>query len=129
MEEPPIVPAPPPWKLKANVFIVNFIAKSGVLPEHAYSPLERNSAYASPESGKHLGGISQIQLLRYSETPVGPYDELIIIPGFFEYEKEEGGKRKKKKAARISRIYVSQKYTSWNGRKSESRCWLPPPSL
>ncbi|KAI0022604.1 hypothetical protein F4780DRAFT_186413 [Xylariomycetidae sp. FL0641] len=117
MGDKPIVPVPPPWKLKGTVYMMSFWNKAGNLPEHAYSPLERES-YSSPQNGKHVGGLSQIQLIRYTSSPVGPYDELIICPGFFAYEKEEeDGKRKTDKKARITRIYVSQKYTCWNGRK------------
>ncbi|KAI0911838.1 hypothetical protein F4823DRAFT_584382 [Ustulina deusta] len=117
MDDTPIVPSPGPWKLKGTMYAVSFFSKAGKLPDHAYSPLERDSAYASPTaSGEHRGGISQFQVIRYTESPVGPYDELIVCPGFFNYEVEEGGKRKRKKDMRISRIYVSQKYTCWNGR-------------
>ncbi|KAH9888299.1 hypothetical protein F4778DRAFT_755864 [Xylariomycetidae sp. FL2044] len=115
----PIVPVPPPWKLKGTVYMMSFWSKAGDLPAHAYSPLERASAFAS--SGAHRGGLSQIQVIRYTESPVGPYDELILCPGFFSYERgnERGlGRRKTKKAPRITRIYVSQKYTCWNGRKN-----------
>lgn len=68
-----------------------------------------------------------IQIIRYTESPVGPYDELILSPGFHEYTVEENGKRIKKKNARITRIYVSQKYTCWNGRKSEISVLFPTP--
>lgn len=118
----PIVHAPAPWTLKGDVYIASFFLRAGSLPEHAYSPLEGASSYAGPESGKHCGGPAQFQVIRYTESPVGPYDELIVCPGFYEYEVEEGGKRKTKKNVRISRIYVSQKYTCWNGRHS-----MPPP--
>ena len=57
-----------------------------------------------------------VQLIRYSDSPVGPYDELLVTPGKFEYEVEEGGKRIKKRNTRITRIYVSQKATCYNGR-------------
>lgn len=41
------------------------------------------------------------------------------MPGFFEWEDEEGGKKVKRRNARVSRIYVSGRDTCWNGRKSE----------
>ena len=107
------------------MYMISFFSKAGQLPEHAYSPLERYSAYAWPTaSGKHVGGISQLQAIKYTESPVGPYDELIVIPGAFKYEVDADGKRKAKKNTRISRIYVSQKHTCWNGRTSSS---TPPP--
>lgn len=128
MTDKPIIPVPAPWKLKAStIFIVNYWTKAGALPDFTYSPLEANSSYADPKaSGSHQGGPSQFQIIRYSESPVGPYDELIICPGFFDYPVNEGGKVKMKKNARISRIYVSQKYTCWNGRKSEPQITFLP---
>ncbi|KAI0160228.1 hypothetical protein GGR57DRAFT_411544 [Xylariaceae sp. FL1272] len=117
MEDAPIVPVLPPWTLKGTCYVVTFKSKAEQLPDHTYSPLERDSAYASPsESGKHLGGLSLLQIIRYTESPVGPYDELIVCPGYYTYDVEENGKRRTMKNARISRIYVSQKYTCWNGR-------------
>lgn len=60
-----------------------------------------------------------LQFIRYTDSPVGPYDEMIVVPGGFEYEREdEGGRRVKKRNPRITRIYVSQKDTCYNGRKS-----------
>lgn len=66
-----------------------------------------------------------VQIIRYTSSPVGPYDELLVVPGYFEYERDredgKGGVRvEKKKNARITRIYVSQKETCWNGRASTS---------
>ncbi|KAH8676111.1 hypothetical protein BX600DRAFT_508290 [Xylariales sp. PMI_506] len=118
-DDAPIVPVPAPWKLKATVYLVNYWTSAGELPDFAYSPLESSSPYADPAaSGKHRGGLSQFQIIRYSDSPVGPYDELIVCPGFFEYQTLERGKLKTKRALRITRIYVSQKYTCWNGRKN-----------
>lgn len=60
-----------------------------------------------------------IQLIRYHDTPVGPYDEMILCPGSFEYPdpSSSSSSKSKKKAMRITRIYVSQKETCFNGRK------------
>ena len=27
-----------------------------------------------------------VQIIRHTESPVGPYDELVLVPGEFEYE-------------------------------------------
>ncbi|WYZ42462.1 hypothetical protein EsH8_VI_000161 [Colletotrichum jinshuiense] len=116
-----ITPVPPPWKLKGDVYLFSFWlsrAQAEHPPTITYSPLEANSSFIRPEGSRPLGGISMIQIIRYTESPVGPYDELILCPGFHEYTVEENGKRIKKKNARITRIYVSQKYTCWNGRKN-----------
>ncbi|KXH35604.1 hypothetical protein CSAL01_02827 [Colletotrichum salicis] len=116
-----ITPVPAPWKLKGDVYVFSFwVPKKQAEhpPTITYSPLEANSAFIRPEGSRPLGGISMIQIIRYTESPVGPYYGLILSPGFHEYTVEENGKRIKKKNARITRIYVSQKYTCWNGRKT-----------
>lgn len=54
-----------------------------------------------------------LQILRYTETPVGPYDELLLIPGYF--DTPVGGGKKGLRNNRITAIWVSQKDTCWNG--------------
>ncbi len=87
-----------------------------------YSPLEASSSFSN---GKFLGGIAMIQLIRYSQSPVGPYDELLIAPGQFEHYVERLGKDGKatldrRKNYRITRIYVSNEESCLSGRKSVS---------
>lgn len=117
--------SPPPWVLKATAYAFGFwVPKKETqekgLPNHiAYSPLEGSSSYANDENSKPLGGLAMVELFRYTESPVGPYDEIILTPGFHEYTVEgKDGKRIKKKNTRVTRIYVSQKHTCWNGRKN-----------
>ncbi|VBB71957.1 Putative protein of unknown function [Podospora comata] len=121
----PILAAPPPWNTKATMYLIPFWTSSKTaanLPQKAYHPLEYQSSFSSTQtSGKPLGGLSMVQIIRYHETPVGPYDELILCPGTFEYplpdDQASSTKKKTGKAMRITRIYVSQKYTCSNGRK------------
>ncbi|KAF5026290.1 hypothetical protein F66182_1611 [Fusarium sp. NRRL 66182] len=128
MASPEIHSIPPPWTLKGDIYAFVFWtprsqAKDG-LPSMAYSPLEGQSSYAKDQEA--LGGLSMLQLIRYTDSPVGPYDELILVPGNFGYEREDGsGRRVRKKGAKITRIYVSQKYTCYNGRKN----WNVPKHL
>lgn len=116
--------APAPWTLKGDVYLFSFWTskeQARHLPSHAFSPLEAGGTVAGVGSAasKPVGGLSMIQVIRYTESPVGPYDELIVIPGNFEWTKEDKeGRRTKKKNVRISRIYVSQKDTCYNGRVS-----------
>jgi hypothetical protein len=120
-DDKPIIPVPPPWKLKGDIYVVSYWNQKGNLPEYAYSPLEGSTPdYSTHENPKHVGGLSQVQVIRYTESPVGPYDELIICPGSFECQMPngKGGSMKKRTRLRITRIYVSQKYTCWNGRKN-----------
>jgi hypothetical protein len=128
-EQPePIKEAPPPWTgLRATVYIIPWWVTSSAaknLPAIAYSPLESTSSFAAPGEGcRPVGGLGTIQILRYSDTPVGPYDELIIAPAEHEYlveAWEKNGERqgRKQKNQRITRTYVSQKDTCYNGRLS-----------
>lgn len=55
-----------------------------------------------------------VQIIRHTESPVGPYDELVLVPGEFEYEHSG-----RKSNLKVSRIYVSQEKTCYNGRKSK----------
>lgn len=113
----PIELAPAPWTLKGTVYSVTFIPTSTDLPTKAFAPLERQ--YPSAVEGEYVGILGQIQIIRYTESPVGPYDELLIVPGFFKYNyTDPSGVVEERKNVRVSRIYVSQKYTCWNGRTS-----------
>lgn len=55
------------------------------------------------------------QIIRYSDTPVGTYDELALIPGYFNGVGPEGRKRKD---LRVTGIWVSQETTLMNGRRN-----------
>jgi hypothetical protein len=109
----PYTLAPAPWELKASVaYVVPMIGLTPGVPQKAFAPLERNSSYAT--SGQLLAGTGLMMIIRYTDSPVGPYDEFIILPGL--YNNPEDGLVPR---FRISRIYVSQKYTAWNGRNSK----------
>lgn len=115
----PIELVPAPWTLHGDIYGLFLLPGLGIplvgnsVPAKAFPPLERSNPAST--AGEFVGKLGMIQVIRYSDSPVGPYDELLILPGFFEYEnngtKEDGIK--------ISRIYVSQKYTCWNGRTSK----------
>ncbi|GMK57390.1 hypothetical protein CspeluHIS016_0402240 [Cutaneotrichosporon spelunceum] len=109
---------PAPWRGRATVYAATFyISPSQTtapgFKEAAYAPLERASAFADALPD---GGIASVMVIRYHDTPVGTYDEMILIPGKFGFEVDEGGRRVRKSKLRITRIYVSQRNTAWNGR-------------
>ncbi|KAH8808607.1 hypothetical protein F5884DRAFT_378042 [Xylogone sp. PMI_703] len=115
---------PAPWKLKATIytfFTFQTASQARNLPaSFLYSPLERRSDFAK---GEARGGLGMAQVLRYSESPVGPYDELLIVPGNYEYEaevrdKKKGMKMEKRSNLRVTRIYVSTRESCYNGRKN-----------
>jgi hypothetical protein len=118
-----LVTAPPPWELKGTIYSFLTYATSKDALQLAsdksflYAPLEEHSSFAD---GKFLGGLGMVQVIRYTDSPVGPYDELLVVPGAFGYRVGESGSGgKDKENLRLTRIYVSQKHTCWNGRKSE----------
>ena len=103
---------PAPWTCKCTAYVCTFWrSPSQGLPSEVYDPLEASSRFSSSDE-KYLGGLCLVQIIRYSSTPVGAYDELAILPGFF------ARKGSREKHARVSRIYVSQKDTCYNGRKN-----------
>ncbi|GJC92510.1 hypothetical protein ColKHC_01336 [Colletotrichum higginsianum] len=84
----PIELAPAPWTLKGTVYSLTFVPLSNELPVKAFPPLERQ--YPSAVEGKYVGLVGMIQIIRYTESPVGPYDELLIVPGYFNYNRTDG---------------------------------------
>ena len=111
--------APPPWTLKATVYTLPFyhFASSALPMDVVYDPLELHAASFSSEkeTGKYVGGLGFAYIVRYSETPVGTYDELAILPGFFSHIGPDG---KRVKNMRITGIWVSQEASLMNGRRN-----------
>jgi hypothetical protein len=118
-----VQPAPAPWTLKGTIylFMIYISGKHAAIlssgKNFLYSPLEANSSFLD---SKPVGGLGMVQVIRYSESPVGPYDELIIVPGNFEHPFAHEAASEKAKNLRVTRIYVSQEKTCWNGRMSEA---------
>ena len=128
LDPSPIPSVPPPWTLKGTVytFMLYVPTKQISTIPHSFlsSPLEKDSLLL--KAGEYLGGLASVQIIRYTETPVGPYDELLLVPGKFSYEKEnKKGIKEKKENLRITKIFVSQKYTCFNGRKSKFLHFCP----
>lgn len=89
--------APAPWKLKGEGIILiykfskSWIETHGKLPEHL--------------KGKFQGGLGFVMVLDYQSSPVGPYRELLFIPGTFApYGKQA-----------ITKIYVNTEVSTHNG--------------
>ena len=81
------------------------------LSANVYDPLEESfPAFADPaKCGGFQGGFGLIMIIRYKDTPLGPYNEMVYIPGDFEIP------TLRRKGARVTRIYVDQKETTYNG--------------
>jgi hypothetical protein len=98
----PAVIAPPPWLLTGQ----------GVVLLYRFSQ-EFNRQYGFMEyyqSKGYIGGIGAVMLVAYKTANVGPYFELLYIPGMFRI----GGKL----AFSISKIYVSTYDSAWNGKEN-----------
>ncbi|KAI9375063.1 hypothetical protein BJX61DRAFT_550338 [Aspergillus egyptiacus] len=131
--------APPPWTLTAKAWIFLYTdvepptsgsqataqnpnnnpdILQGILPEGAYHPFEviHPSGLEQLANGSvpqfHRSWLKGVMILRYEETDVGPYDELILIPGPATNPVNE------EKDMRISSIYVSTDASVWNGRRN-----------
>lgn len=115
----PIELVPAPWSLHGTVYSIASVLPPSELPAKAYGPLERADAnYTS--AAEYIGLLGMIQIIRYTDSPVGPYDELLMVPGYFKYpHMDEEGRESERLNPSITRIYVSQKYTAKNGRMSE----------
>jgi len=114
----PFPEAPAPWHCKGEcfTFFTYIHAKRGAYPPPAaFEDLERDSAFADPTaSGNWKGGLASVFIIRYKDTPIGPYDELMWMHGKFTVP--AGGPV----ASRITRIYVSTTASVYNGRRNWS---------
>ena len=83
--------SPAPWQLKGEGYLMlyrfsnEFLKKEGYITEELKSSLCLN--------------VGLVMLVNYQSSPVGPYGELLFIPGMFHY--------KGKYYWHISKIYVS----------------------
>lgn len=100
---------PAPWQLEGTGVIIFF-------PAHKQNVL--SSPYIAEEDKiSFRGGAGAVMLVHYEKADCGPYDELLYIPGFFEY--------KNRNYMRITKIYVSSKESVEWGRRN----WAIPKEL
>ncbi|KAL4862130.1 hypothetical protein BDV12DRAFT_49811 [Aspergillus spectabilis] len=128
--------APPPWTLKAKAWTFLYTNRpttstefpsqnpnnttsnlQSILPPGAYHPFENihPSALQPLSNGTpqfQNGWLKGVMIVRYEDTDVGPYDELILIPG------TAVNPNTGKSEMRISTIYVSTDASVWNGRRN-----------
>ncbi|KAG9187953.1 hypothetical protein G6011_01876 [Alternaria panax] len=117
----PVKRALAPWKLTAEVYMLFLTLKE--LPQDVHDELEGEMGGWNDEGkGVFEGGLGTVVVIRYKDTPVGPYDELLLAPGKFTVPQltatssTHAHVKIPQKAQRISRIYVSQRTTTYNGR-------------
>lgn len=94
--------SPAPWQLKGEGYLMlyrfsnDFLTKEGFIDKGLMPFLWMN--------------LGLVMLVNYHQSPVGPYGELLFIPGMFHY--------KGKYYWHISKIYVSSNDSVMNGREN-----------
>ena len=98
----PVVPlAPAPWSLTGRGTILLVKLPPDVLDDPAFIPAELRGV-------KRHGGFAMVMFVDYEDSAVGPYRELLYIPGKFDFP---NGRHYS-----ITRIYVSTMESVVNGR-------------
>ncbi|AQG79710.1 acetoacetate decarboxylase family protein [Spirosoma montaniterrae] len=94
--------APPPWTLTGDGLI---------LIAHFPEPFVRAQGFLAPyQQTAYRGWIGTVMLVDYKTSAVGPYRELLFIPGLFRFGDTT--------SFSISKIYVSSEDSVWNGRQN-----------
>lgn len=101
---------PAPWNLSGKGFIIIY--------KFSDNNLRNFSNYLNPGPGfEFKGGLGCIMLVDYKTSNVGPYKEILFIPGKFAVNGE--------KKYSITKIYVSENDSVINGRKN----WAIPKEI
>ncbi len=100
---------PPPWQMQGKGWIIAAHWRRGWLLERGWIPANLADRY--------VGGPGAIMLVDYQHCPIGPYRELLMIPGRF---RSPAGIRHS-----ITRITVSTQISIDNGRAH----WAIPKTL
>jgi hypothetical protein len=104
-----IVQIPAPWTLNGT---------TAYLFWHTSRPAcEQFNECVESERTPFRAGAGGLLLVRYADSPVGPYDELLLIPGSYQVANET--------FFRITQIYVSSMESVINGRRN----WAVPKKL
>lgn len=91
-----------PWDLKGKGIILPFLSRDLIPAEIGF--------FSEEDSSQFSGGAGAIMLVSYESSNVGPYFELLYIPGNFKF--------RQKKYKRITKIYVSSELSVEHGRKN-----------
>ena len=94
--------APAPWELRASGYIFVLKAGSAQFDASPFTPASLRDARTGP--------FAYVMFVDYAQTPVGPYRELLFIPGAFRYPD--------RKCFTVTAIYVSSAASVVNGRRN-----------
>ncbi len=96
---PNIKIAPAPWNLTGDAYIMVYKFSKDFVGEYGF--------LADYQRDRFLGYVGTVMLVDYKTSAVGPYRELLFIPGMFTFDW--------KKMFSISKIYVSSRESVYNG--------------
>ena len=96
---PNIKIAPAPWNLTGNAYIMVYKFSKDFVEDYGF--------LADYQRDRFLGYVGTVMLVDYKTSAVGPYQELLFIPGMFTFDW--------KKVFSISKIYVSSRESVYNG--------------
>jgi hypothetical protein len=99
---PPVVAAPAPWQLRGDAWIFLLSMPKEIVRDGSFTPAALR--------GREAGGFSTAMVVSYTASNVGPYQEILWIPGFFHF-----GERKRPS---ITRIFVSTWESVVNGQRN-----------
>ncbi len=91
-----------PWSLQGSGYIMVFRLGPEFVSRHGFVPRDLKGAYQ--------GGPGIVMYVDYTASPVGPYRELLFIPGRFDFSG--------KKYFSITKIYVSSPASVEGGRQN-----------
>ncbi|MGC8605722.1 MAG: acetoacetate decarboxylase family protein, partial [Desulfomonilaceae bacterium] len=97
-----VTKVPAPWNLTGNGYVILYWFKKELLRD--------NSFLDQPTKESYLGGRGCVMLVDYKSSNVGPYKELLFIPGKISF--------KGRKLFTISKIFVSTMDSVVNGREN-----------
>jgi|JI9StandDraft_1071089.scaffolds.fasta_scaffold00874_22 hypothetical protein len=99
---------PPAWNLNGEGFIIPFLANKELLLKEGFIDEKDKLSY--------LGGLGAIMLVNYESSDVGPYFELLFIPGDFKHTISTNGFNKIRHFKKITKIFVSSQISIQEGR-------------
>jgi hypothetical protein len=91
-----------PWHLRGDGYVLLFKFPRAFVEAYAFVPPSL--------AGKFHGGMGVVMLIDYQYSDVGPYQELLFIPGRFRY--------RGKLFYSVTKIYVSTRASLVNGREN-----------
>ena len=117
MPDPQTKPAP--WQLTGQCYLL-FKYTTGVHAQRRPSegcPSHQSIIDFDPVS-PFVGGVGGILFVRYDTSPVGPYSELLFVPGAYATQPLSPLRGHSSSAFRVSQIFVSSSASVMSGREN-----------